>query len=115
MAGDERKDKGWKISHILLKHLSVQQIRQEEQTQTNRLKQLNTKMVLEGSAAASIQDQSLYQTTLLKHKQVWLLLFHGTERSLLERRCSAQTQNGKAEPKVVVLVKHTSAGLESQW
>lgn len=64
MAGDKRKDMGWKISHILLKHLSVQQIRQKEQTQTNRSKQLNIKMVLEGSAAASFhgQDQSLYQT-----------------------------------------------------
>lgn len=92
MAGDERKDKGWKISHILLKHLSVQHIRQKEQTQTNRLKQLNIKMALEGSAAASFhsQDQSLCQTTSLRHKQGWTLLFHGTERSLLERRCSAK-------------------------
>lgn len=116
MAGDERKDKGWKISHILLKYLSVQHIRQKEQTQTNRLKQLNIKMALEGSAAASFhsQDQSLCQTTSLRHKQGWTLLFHGTERSLLERRCSAQTHNGKAEPKAVVLVKHTSAGLKSQ-
>lgn len=116
MAGDKRKDKGWKISHILLKHLSVQQIRQKEQTQTNRSKQLNIKMVLEGSAAASFhgQDQSLYQTMLLRHKQGGTLLFHGMERNLLERRCSAQTHNGKAEPKAVVLVKHTSAGFKSQ-
>lgn len=81
MAGDKRKDKGRKISHILLKHLSVQQIRQKEQTQTNRLKRLNIKMVLEGSAAASFhgQDQSLYQTASLRHKQGWTVLFHGSE------------------------------------